>query len=426
MKILQILEESPSLDFTLPIFEFTDDNCEILVFSTKPSYQHWYDENPKNLMFNNTNVKFLTCIDSLNIGNGLKQYLHSNTKNNRSNDKNILSKISRKFFNLVINTLCKPDEFIKDYFKGDPDIIFIETRNDLIPNKINKKLFQWINENNIKTVGVPNSAYTLENVKWSPIEPFGVHKITSPPFNSFPKNFEYWMTSEQPFVIEQLGNIPYKIVGYPGVDTKWLELFEYKSNGKKSMDEINILINIRHFGQKRNLGYGTGQYVVEDIEEFFSTIKDLINSIKNVSFNLFIKPHYYVNFSEFEKILKNLDINHYKFVKTSIYKALLNMDIVIGLHTSVNLVSALAGYPTLLYPQVLSNNLKKDDVKTNLMYEGMMGYSEDIEEFKLIFKKLLMADMRSSFSKKDSKFLRKFFKDNSIENLSPYINLNLN
>ena len=30
MKILQILEESPSLDFTLPIFEFTDDNCEIL------------------------------------------------------------------------------------------------------------------------------------------------------------------------------------------------------------------------------------------------------------------------------------------------------------------------------------------------------------------------------------------------------------
>ena len=65
-------------------------------------------------------------------------------------------------------------------------------------------------------------------------------------------------------------------------------------------------------------------------------------------------------------------------------------------------------------------------MKTNLMYEGMMGYSENIEEFKLIFKKLLMADMRSSFSKKDSEFLRKFFKDDSIRNLSPHINLDLN
>ena len=97
MKILQILEESPSLDFTLPIFEFTDNKCEILVFSTKPSYEHWYDVNPTNLMFNNTNVKFLTCIDSLKLGNRLKKYIHSNTKNNRSNDKNVLSKVSRKF-----------------------------------------------------------------------------------------------------------------------------------------------------------------------------------------------------------------------------------------------------------------------------------------------------------------------------------------
>ena len=34
MKILQIVEESPSLDFSLPIFEFLNDSDEIIVFST--------------------------------------------------------------------------------------------------------------------------------------------------------------------------------------------------------------------------------------------------------------------------------------------------------------------------------------------------------------------------------------------------------
>ena len=38
MKVLQIIEESPSLDFTLPIFDFLDtENNQILIFTTKPS-----------------------------------------------------------------------------------------------------------------------------------------------------------------------------------------------------------------------------------------------------------------------------------------------------------------------------------------------------------------------------------------------------
>ena len=422
MKILQIVEESPSLDFTLPIYEFTDDNFEILVFSTKPSFEHWYDVDPSSLMFNKKDIRFATCIDSIKINNKIKEFLHYFTKINRSNDKNILSKISRKFFTFVIAKLCKPEEFVKNYFKGNPDIVLIETRNDLIPNRINQKLFQWINENNIKTFGVPNSAYTLENVKWSPIDPFGIHKIKAQPFNTFPKNYEYWMTSKQPFVIEQLGNVSHKIVGYTGIDTKWLELFKFNPDKDGSNKEINVLINVRHFGKKQKMGYGKGQYVVEDINEFFITIKNMMDSSKDVKFNLYIKPHYYVNFSDFEEILNNLNINNYKFIKTSIYKALVGMDIVIGLHTSVNLVSALAGYPTLLYPQVLTDNIKKDDIKTGQMYEGMSGYSETIEEFMLIFKKLLLKETRYNFSKKDSAFLRKFFDDGSINNLLSYVN----
>ena len=52
MKILQIVEESPSLDFSIPLFEFIDEDSTIVVYSTKPSFQHWYEDSPENLLFN--------------------------------------------------------------------------------------------------------------------------------------------------------------------------------------------------------------------------------------------------------------------------------------------------------------------------------------------------------------------------------------
>ena len=52
MKILQIVEESPSLDFSIPLFEFIDDDSTIVVYSTRPSFQHWYEDSPENLLFN--------------------------------------------------------------------------------------------------------------------------------------------------------------------------------------------------------------------------------------------------------------------------------------------------------------------------------------------------------------------------------------
>ena len=174
--------------------------------------------------------------------------------------------------------------------------------------------------------------------------------------------------------------------------------------------EINLLVNIRHFGKNRNLGYGIGQYNIDDIILFFETLKECIDIESSKKFNLFIKPHYYVNFLDFDKILKDLGIKNYNFLKTSIYKALNNIDIVIGMHTSVNLITALSGYPTLLFPQVLSNNIKKDDIKTKKMYEGMIGYCNNEDEFKEKFRFFLDTENRTNISIKDKEHIRKFLR----------------
>ena len=421
MKILQLVEESPSLDFTVPIFEFLDKEDKILVYSTKSSYEHWYDHDPINLLVNNKKVDFSTVIDSTKLSSFFKRILKLGTKNNRDNINNFFHRIINKLFNEIIDITSEPIDFFEDYFDGLPDLILIETRNDLKPNRVNKKIFNWINKNLIKTIGVPVSSYTLEGVKWSPIEPFGKSNLGYKPFNDFPKNYEYWLASKQPFVIEQLKETPHKIVGYPGVDSKWLNLFKYDHVGKNSSNEVNILLNIRHFGQKRNLEPAKGKYVYEDVFNFFYTLKTYIDSLDGIKVNLFIKPHYYVNFKSFEEIFNKLEIKNYEFLRTSIYNSLMNINFVIGLHSSVNLISTLAGIPTLLFPQVLTEKFKNEDSKTKTIYEGLQGYCKNEDEFKLKFELFLDKEKREEMLQKDKKHLRGFFEDGTIEDIKKYL-----
>jgi len=417
MKILQIVEESPSLDFSLPIFEFLNDSDEIIVFSTKPNFDQWYEVSPNELLFNNKLVNFSTTIDCLKLPYLVKKFLRILTKNNRDNVNNFFSKALNKIINLFINLFIKPSKYITNKFEGLPDLVFIDTRNDLIPNKVNKDLFNWIDQNNIKTIGIPVSLYTLEGVSWSPITPFGVYELETKPFKGFPKNYEYWLTSKQPYVIDQLGKLDSKIVGYPGVDSKWLSLFNYDHKIQSSNNEINILLNVRHFGKSRNLEKAKGKYIYDDIYNFFKEIKQLIDSCEDVKINLYIKPHYYVNFKSFEKLLNQLNIKNYKFLRTSIYMALKNINFVVGLHSSVNLVSILAGIPTLIFPQILTEKFIDEDEKSSNIYKNLNGYTENIQEFNELFYKYLDPEFREKHIKKDEIHVRSFFQDQTIDNI---------
>ena len=127
-------------------------------------------------------------------------------------------------------------------------------------------------------------------------------------------------------------------------------------------------MNVRHFGTSRNFGPAAGKYIYEDILNFFITLKNCMEENNTHKFNLIIKPHYYVNFKNFNKILKKVGIKNYKFIRTSIYKSLENIDLVIGMHTSVNLISILYSKPTILFPQILTKKLMEQDPKSKNMY----------------------------------------------------------
>ena len=74
------------------------------------------------------------------------------------------------------------------------------------------------------------------------------------------------MGSEQKYVINQLADITYKTVGYPGVDNIYIEL--YSDNPSSEIKKtLNVLLNVRHFGSSRKRGQGTGKQIVEYLLE---------------------------------------------------------------------------------------------------------------------------------------------------------------
>ena len=110
-------------------------------------------------------------------------------------------------------------------------------------------------------------------------------------------------------------------------------------------------------------------------------------------------------------------IENYSFLRTSIYNSLKNIDFVIGMHTSVNLVSILFDKPTIIYPQVLTQEFMKQDLKSKQMYTTLNGFCADTDEFKIKFGSFLDKGKRIKLSTEDQKHLRSFFKDSSIDNI---------
>ena len=414
MKILQIVEESPSLDFTLPIFNELNQETEIIILSTRPTFNYWFDHNPDDLLpSKKENIKFLDLISISKFPLIVKNIFFIFTKNNRNNTNNFLTKLLRKIFTYLLEARFNLDQVFTEFKQqGKPDLILIDSRNDLRTNKVFKDIFNFIHENEVKTIAVPVSTYVREGIEID-VDFFSQKKKRQYPFNVMPKNFEFWTTTEQPNYQKQLSTENYRVVGYSGLDNTWLKHFNKKESSEY---EINILINIKHFSKKIKSQNNPGPYSINEIEKFFDTLHSLEVNYPEYKFNFILKPHYYMNYKDLKKTLNRSKIKNYKILRTSIYKAINEIDIVIGLHTSVNIISSAAGIPTILYPETQMYIIGETDQKTIEMYKCHPGYTENIKEFEIIFKDSLNLTIRSKLGKDCLKWSKKFFNLDTIKN----------
>ena len=131
-----------------------------------------------------------------------------------------------------------------------------------------------------------------------------------------------------------------------------------------------------------------------------------------------------MNFESLNKLLINSKIKNTKTFRTSIYNSLKNVDIVVGLHTSVNIVTSAAKIPTILYPETQTKIIGETDKKTSEMYTSHPGYAESKEEFKNLFIKSLDIESRNKLGKECYLWSKKIFGDTSMKNIISQINKN--
>ena len=138
MKILQIVEESPSLDFTIPIFDQIHEENEIIIFTIRPTYNYWFDHKPEKLFpENNTNVIFLDLIKISKFPRIVTKFFRLFVLN-----KETTQITSIKILKLFLLTCLICLQIFKKYLITSdnrfPDIVMVDSRNDLKINNINK------------------------------------------------------------------------------------------------------------------------------------------------------------------------------------------------------------------------------------------------------------------------------------------------
>ena len=415
MKILQIVEESPSLDFTLPVFNELDNDTKIIILCSRPSYSYWFDHDPSKLLpKEKPNILFLDLISISQFRGLLKKLILKFTKNNRNNTNNFFTKSLRIIFT---NILEKKFDFslVLNSFDDEPiDLVLIDSRDDLRTNKIFKEVFDYIHTNNIKTIAVPVSTYVREGIEIS-VKPFNRSKNNTYPFNLLPSNFEFWTTTNQPNYFQQLKKQEYRMVGYSGLDKIWLDNF---TSNKKSVNELNILLNIKHFTKNLKIQTNPGPYASEEVFEFFLNLKKLELTFPDYKFNFVLKPHYYMNFNVLTELLVESKINNFRILRTSIYRAIENIDLAIGLHTSVNIICSAASIPTILYPETQMGIIGSTDPKTIEMYSSHPGFSDNVDHFYNLFQNCLDSDFRTNLGTKSSKWCKQYFETNVLKEIT--------
>lgn len=410
MNILQLVEESPVLDFSIPVLEEleTEDN-KIIILCLVPNLHSWYEGGGSTL----SSKRNILIFDLIGIYSGpkiIKTLLRHFTLNDRNNTKNIFSKILRKLCEIYLDIRVDVNGFIIREFNNHIDLALLDQRNDLKQSRINSKFFTFIDKKEIKSIFLPASPF-VPDIPMTRF-PFGDKSSNEYPFNIWPKKFEYWVSNNQPSILNEISGKHIYNVGYSGLDSKWLN----KYRNIDDREAFGVLVVIRNFQFNKNTRDFGGPYEHVEILNFLQDIKKALEkSTKSRKYKVYIKSHYYTNWKDLNTLLEQVGFNNYSVLRTNIYNAMEKCSLSIGLHSSVNFVTSLAGIPTILFQESIGEKLFESDKELKEIYLKHPGFVTNRKELENKILELTNSRDNSDFIKKSKDHLRCYYLDNSIE-----------
>ncbi|MDC1425221.1 hypothetical protein N8135_03465, partial [Oceanospirillaceae bacterium] len=295
----------------------------------------------------------------------------------------------------------------------EPDIVLLDYRSKIEDKSIEVFARYW-KDNGVKVVLLPHAPHEIrETSKYVPYK-YDIEEL--------PKYCFYW----EAFIHVQTWKMNVKrkdnfiFVGYPGLDSKWLQNLKDESNNVAVMKDnhrIRVLLVIRNFTSESS---GDSKHLfIQSYQEVFKQIELTVNALNSslVDYELIIKPHPSTSIECVREILVKIKVIDFKISYQPYSNTLEDADMVLSSFSTTMVIPPLYGLPIVIYNDRTMAYVEEWGILKKL-YRGFEFYSVNDEIYQNNIKTIINAFTTDNtelrhYVERDREHVRTFFPDNA-------------
>jgi hypothetical protein len=303
----------------------------------------------------------------------------------------------------------------------NPDIVLLDHTASSVRRE-RDRLFDYFRQTRKKVVLLPHAPHHARTTAFTPFDKEG---------ELLPDHCEFWM----PFRFDRTWEVvpekrnQFVYVGYPGLDSEWLEHItadshlgsSNKSRLSRLQEPLKCLFVIRRFlprGRSRGRGDNAFVYDYAEFSRYLNLVKESLEKV-GTEIELIVKPHPSNDFQALKDVFAESEIPNWRITYDSIYGVLSEIDFVISLYSTVFFIPAMAGIPVVLLHSSTQSVVHEEDVMKQL-YTGFRFYLANPEDLPLRLKEVIeIAAERRRTDKAaqdgDVEHLRYFYPDGALQ-----------
>jgi hypothetical protein len=304
----------------------------------------------------------------------------------------------------------------------NPDFVLFDNRSvTRFPGR--DELYDWMYRHRIKVALLPHAPHLRDpSSEFCPFDEKG---------ESLPDFCEFWVPMKfgEPWrqVPDRRGQ--FQITGYPGLDSAWLERSRRGFDGKKSCarpsGKIRCLFVMRRYMPMGKVRPANLDPYIVDHQDVFGPLVALAQSFSMLGreVEVILKPHPANNYSMLEADMAHSGFSEWSISHDPMYPLLSEVDLVVGLFSTVLLIPAMAGIPTVLIRTGLQDIVHSQWPLLEELYARLSYYVPDIEKLTPTLDRVL-AQVDSGRGNDDESHLRHFFQDYAINEVLNRLQIN--
>ena len=204
-------------------------------------------------------------------------------------------------------------------------------------------------------------------------------------------------------------------VGYPGLDSDWLAWLRGRQGPTTTKGDgktLRCLFIIRRYIPENQIRAPDLDPYIVDYDDFAGPTAALAAAIESLGgdVDVVVKPHPSNDYFQLRRDLARSPLKRWQISYEPIYAELAATDIVVSLFSTILLVPAMAGIPTVVIETALQQHVHDEWPLLERLYTGLSYYVKDLQSLPDTLQAAVHR-VRGGHVLHDDRHLRKFFPD---------------